>query len=239
MGKGRARMFSPCDDQVIMHSGVIKDYYLKYSELFNELNEVKFHGEFHNEIARRISEAENILSDAFVVKSQVRVSSEVTAATKLLVNSLNRLRFMVISRFSDDKQVVQEFRFSNIGELARCTDLFIGYSKDVLVMIDKYRDDLAEEGLMQKHIDDTNDKIELVDLKRRQQVETIQSRPVYTQKRIEMMNELWRLLVMIRNAANIIFVDQPEIKALFQLPKQTHKKSDEEGVAEETTGLSQ
>ncbi len=228
MGTSSARLFQLADDTVTMQGSVIRGRYLTHRDKFAEFNEVKFHAEYHNDIAKKISNAVATLSDAFILKSQALATSRVDETSKELEKSLNKVRFVVKLRFSGVKKIMGEFRFNKLAEIAPHADKFIGYSKDVLIMIEKYKAELIDEGLKADLIMDINGLIEDLDNRRREQIEAIASRPVHTTNRIDTMNELWKALVEIRDAANITFADQPEIRALFQLPKQSRSSSEEE-----------
>lgn len=223
----RTRLFSLGDDKVIVHCGVIYRYYMEYMNEFRELNDVRFHGGYPEEFRRKICSAESILSDGFVLKTQANISSRVGETSKILVRAINKVKFTVESCFSHDKHVIEEFRFNKISELSRNADNFIGFAKDILIAAERYREELAKEGLKQQTISEINSLIDLLDRKRREQIEAIQSRPLTTQMRIERMNDLWRTLVELRNAAKIIFHDRPEIKALFALPRKSRNPREE------------
>lgn len=230
MNTSSARLYQLADDTVTMHGGVIKGRFIKHHLAFTNFNEVKFHDEYHNEIARKIANAAATLSDAFILKSQALATSRVDETSKKLEKNLNKVRFVVKSRFSGVKKILGEFRFNKLSEIAQHADQFIGYSKDVLIMVDKYKTELIDEGLKEDLITDIVSLIEELDCRRREQIEAIASRPVHTTNRIDTMNILWKTLVDIRDAANIIFADQPEIKALFQLPKANRNSSEEQSA---------
>ncbi len=75
----------------------------------------------------------------------------------------------------------------------------VGVNEEVII---SYKEDLAH-----------------LEVQRHEQIETMQKRPVITQDRINKMNELWDILTLLSNAAEIIFEDEPEIRALFDLPR--------------------
>jgi len=54
------------------------------------------------------------------------------------------------------------------------------------------------------------------------------TRPLYTKDRIMKMNQLWKQLGELKEASDIIFADELEIKALFALPKASTRSSDDE-----------
>ncbi len=233
------RLFQHADDKIAVQSGVIKDYFITHHSSFTEFNGVIFHEEYHNDMGKKIMTAENTLSDAFILKSQALATAKAEEASKVLVKSIGKIKFAVNSRFSDDSGIMAEFRLDKLGELSKSVDKFIGYSKDVLVVVDKYKVELAEEGLKQEQVDQIKLQITTLDTKRREQVQAIQSRPVHTKNRIDAMNALWLMLVDIRNVADNIFADQPEIRSLFQLPKHSHSSSvEEDDVSEDIAAIS-
>lgn len=79
---------------------------------------------------------------------------------------------------------------------------------------------MSEEGIAR-----IEQSFEDLDLQRREQIEKIKARPSVTQDRIEKVNDLWRELVKIHKAAEILFFDNPEIRDLFKLPKRVRYSS--------------
>ncbi len=226
MNKQPTRIFTLGDDHVIVHTGVIKNRYEKHAASFTDFNNVKFHTEYHNHLAQLINDAKNTLSDGFILKSQARETAEVKDISDQLEKSLKKLSFNVKSCFIDDPKIINEFRLNRISEFSKNPDRFIGFTKDVLVMVDKYKGDLLKEGLKEETLMIISAQQEELDLQRREQIEAIQSRPVHTRERIDTMNNLWKHLVELRDASDIVFDGQEEIRVLFELPKSTVRSSD-------------
>ncbi len=223
MSQQTRRLFSMRDDHVIVHTGVIKIHYEKYGTLFNDFNEVKFNSNYHNELEAKIIKAQNNMSDAFILKSQAKETSDVKGAMQELIKNLKKISFNVESAFIDNKVVLDEFRLNRISKFSKNTDTLIGFTKDVLITVERYRDELAAEGLNDTIIATTKEKLEKLDFQRREQIEKIQTRPLRTKERIDSMNVLWKHLVELRDASNFLFDEQPEIMALFALPKATSR----------------
>ncbi len=224
------RQSSLTDDKLIVHAGVIKDYFMQHHLSFTEFNSVHFHPEYHNEMAIKITSAEKTMSDAFILKTQAKETAKVNDHKKSLLKSLGQIDFIVNIIFANNKTVKNEFRLNKRTEFSSNSDKFIGYAKDVLVMIENYKEDLLAGGLREEIITDIVIEIQDLDAQRRIQIETIQSRPLFTKERIEKMNDLWKQLGEIKTAASFVFEDQPELRSLFDLPKASSKSTDEDDI---------
>ncbi len=58
-----------------------------------------------------------------------------------------------------------------------------------------------------------------------EQQEALKRRPEKTSGRIEHYNTIWNSVLEIHEAAKRIFRNEPEVLALFELPKVQHKRS--------------
>lgn len=213
------RLYNVKDDQLIIHSEVIRDRYLKYEPHFKTFNDVKFNDEYHAGIDAKITTASNTMSDAFIVKTQAKETAEVSQASTKLLSSLEGLCFIIKSAFAGNEIVLNEMRIKELKSIARNPDSFIIFTQDLFVKVEKYKEKLIPEGLKDEHLTTIKEDLAELNKQRREQIDAIQSRPAITQDRIVKMNDLWRKLVELRDASNIVFKDQPEIQALFALPK--------------------
>ncbi len=232
MAQHEYRQFQLSDDQLIVHTGVVRENFIRHNGAFAELNDIKFHPEYHTDIATTISLAKNTVSDAFNLKAQAKETADVKAVSKALEKSLRKLAFNVKSRFEDQKSIQKEFRLSAISDFTTNADTFIGYIKDVLGVVNKYQAELLEEGMKEELIATIENQLNDLNKQRREQIEAIQARPVLTKNRIDTMNALWKHLVDMRDASDIVFDEQPEIRALFALPKHNSRISSETDTEE-------
>ncbi len=214
------------DDKLIIHTSVIKDHFMSHESHFNGFNSAIFHDTYHDEFQIKISDAQNTMSDAFILKSQARHTSKVESMKEELSQELHTINFVVNRTFTNDKAIVNEFRLNKTAEMSKNIDSFIGFSKDVHLMVGNYATELALEGLTTEKVDFFLSKINELDKQRRLQVEAIHTRPIHTKDRIQKMNILWKQLWELRDASEIIFANEPEIKALFALPKAPNKQDD-------------
>ncbi len=218
------------DDKLIVHTGVIKDYFMQHHISFTEFNDIYFHPEYHADLAVKINLAENTMSDGFILKIQAKETAKVADLKDNLQKSLGQVDFVVNMVYENNPTVKNEFRLNKRNEFSSNNDKFIGYSKDVLVTVNNYKEELHAGGLREETITNIVTGIQELDVQRRKQIEAIQSRPIHTKDRIDKMNDLWKHLVAIKTAAHDIFEDQPEIRSLFDLPKASTKSSDEDDL---------
>lgn len=231
-----SRLYSVSDDKLTVFAGVTCDHYIKYQASFSSFNDVVFHADYHDgTLSVKLNAAKETISDAFIVKGQAKETADVSDAKDALLRPMKILSFVVNTRFENEPVILQEFMLSQLMTKSYSIDTLIGLTKDVLNTVEKYKAELIEGGLKAELIDIIKRACKELDDQRREQIEVIKSRPGITHERIEKMNALWKELVKINKAADIIFEDHPEVKCLFDLPKAIRHSSEgeEDVVADE------
>jgi hypothetical protein len=224
------RDFLVKDDVVIVHAGVTRNNYVTHQARFEEFNPIKFSIEFVANYGLSVTAAENTMSDAFILQSQAKETSDVDKGKKVCVTLLGKIEYFVDDAFVDDPKIVSKFRLSNTKTFAEKTDIFIGFIKDVMVTVGEYEADLILKGLTRELIMELKDALDNLDTQRREQIEAIQSRPLHTKNRIDKMNDLWQQLVSLDKASSFVFPTEPEIKKLFDLPRPRFSSSSESSL---------
>ncbi len=232
MAQQTNRQYHLADDQLIVHLGLAKDNFTKHHSSFAEFNSVLFHPAYPSDLEASITAAKNTVSDAFIVKAQAKETADVKEISKVLEKSLRMLSFNVRAAFEDTPSILKEFRLTAISEFTINPDTFIGFGKDVLGVVNKYKVELLEVGMKEDLITTIQAQLRELDKQRREQMEAIQARPVLTKDRIDTMNNLWKHLVDLRDASDIVFDESPEIRALFALPKHTNRSSSEDVIVD-------
>jgi hypothetical protein len=226
------RLFNPKDDVIIVHSDLIRSYITEHLPRFTGLNSVKFTIDYPEQFGAVIAEAENTLSDAFIVSTQVNETSQVKESITTVGSLLNKLGYFVKDAFIQSPNTISEFRLGKIAETSQNTDQFIGFTTDVLVTVEKHLTALEAKGLNRELIMDIDTALKNLQLQRREQKEAMKARPHLTHERISKMNNLWKHLVDMRDASEHVFDDKPELKSLFDLPKNRVYGSDEGEISD-------
>jgi len=223
------------DDKLITHTSVVKEHFITHQDAFTGFNDIVFHATYPDDIQSKITLAQDTMSDAFILKQQATLTSKVEEHKSDVVRDLASIEFIVKRAFPGNSAVINEFRLNKSVEMARNIDSLIGFCKDVHIMIENHQTELASEGFTDVKADLFKAKVEKLDKHRRLQVEAMHTRPIHTKDRITKMNDLWKQLCELKEASDIIFADEHEIKTLFALPKTANKSSDEEDeVIDET-----
>lgn len=224
------RQYSLKDEKLTVLAGVTRDHYIKYQASFSSFNDVVFPEDYHDvTLAEKLTAAKTTMSDAFIVKGQAKETADVEEAKSALLKPMKVLAFVVETRFEQDPVILNEFMLNQLNSKSQNADTLIAFTKDALITVEKYNDELIESGMKPDLVDIIQQACDKLDDQRREQIEVIRSRPGITHERIEKMNDLWKELVKINKAADIIFEEQPEVKALFDLPKASRYSSQEDG----------
>ncbi len=234
MNTKSVRLYGFSDDKLTVFAGVARDHYIKYQTSFNHFNKAVFPVDYQDRtLASKLDTARAIMSDAFILKSQAKETADVKLAIKKLLKPMKALSFIVETRFEEQPVILKEFLLTQLISKSYSADTLISFTKDTLNTIEKHREKLSESGLSQELVDTINQDCITLDQQRREQIETIKARPGITHDRIEKMNDLWKELLSINKAADVIFENQPEVKKLFELPHVTRCKSREHGQVSE------
>lgn len=224
------------DDALITLAGVIRSHYIKYKMFFTSFDSVNYTENYEDTVlAASTTEAKGVLSDDFFVQGQAKETNDMINATSDLHRALGVLHYYVKIRFGENKAILREILLPKKGKKYRNADFLIGYTKDTLVKVEKYKVELVQAGLTDAIIENIENASNVLDNQRREQVEVIHSRSVTTNDRIEKINKLWKELKKLEAAARIVFFNNPEIRDLFELPKSKRKKATETEVAQEET----
>lgn len=223
MGRKEQRLFNIRDESLIIRAELFRDYYYTYREHFTAFNEVLFHENYTEEFRKAIDKASFLLSDRFILGNQIGDTQRVKNAAKELLSRLECIAFMVKSTYFDQPEILDEWRIKEMKSISKNADNFIIYASDLLVNVDKCKAELQMYGLQEAHISVARDALANLNAKRRLQVSVMQERPVQTRKRVAEMNNIWKRMVSIRNAAELIFRDQPTTKDLFKLPQKSKR----------------
>lgn len=216
------RLYHISDDKLMTYAGLFRAQYIKYKMFFTSFNSVTFHETYEdNTLGKATEEAKETMSDAFIVKLQRKETVDKEKAEKRLIHLLKVLNFHVVECFASSPVILEQFRLTSLSKMARNTDGFIGYAKDVLARVEKHKAALLASGMKEELIGNTTHAYNDLDDQRREQLQTIRDRPGITQDRIEKMNTVWSELVKINKAAELIFFSNPEIQKLFELPRGT------------------
>lgn len=220
------------DDALITLARVICSHLTEYKMFFTSFDNQIFTEDYEERVLKPlISNSQNILSDKFFLKSQAKETADKEDARKVLRRRLKILEFYVMSKFANNKAILDEFLLHTVGTTYRNADALIGFTKDTLVKVETYKSELFDAGVTDTLIANIEDAKNNLNTQRRQQVETMRKRKVKTKDRINRVNRLWEELTKIQDVARILFFANPEIGALFELPK--GKKSKATDVAEE------
>lgn len=222
------RLYSLKDEQLIIQGEVIRDRFPKYAEKFSAFNDVKFHETYHEFIKTKVSVANSTMSDAFILQTQAKETEDVIKASDELMTALEPVIFIIKSTFATEKMILREMRVKDFKQKSHNPTSFIIFTRDLQVKIEKYKEKLVLGGLKEEYLTVLDAAVVELDKQRCEQVDAIQSRPVITKDRIEKMNDLYRTLMDLRNAAKIIFKSEPEVADLFDIPRSSRHRGDEE-----------
>ncbi len=219
MAQEVVRIFNQKDDDVVVHSSLVLEYFKEHELRFRDLSSTKYSPEFTEYFTDTLDSAESTLSDMFIRAAQVRETSELGVIKDDLVKTLNKLEFYVDEAFESDPLTANEFYLANVRDYSHHVQTFIGYTQDLLVTVISYKEKLMAVDMKPDMIANISNLLEALKKQHHEQRSAIHRRARATQDRILKMNKLWEVLVKIKEGAKYVFENEPELRKLFDLPK--------------------
>ncbi len=226
------RAYPVSDDKLLVFAGVYVANIISKYEYFSDFNNSIFHIDFPKTITDKVAKIRAIESDNFVLQSQAKETDDVVRARNLLTKLLIGTKIAIKKRFSKKSAIFNRFRTSEISTVSQSSDKLIHFTVDFIKRVEDYQTDLEMVGVGEEELNGLKDALTYLIGQREEQLAAIQNRPNLTTDRINSSNELWEILLFVKEAAYHIFKDLPEIKALFKLPSNRSGNSSDEDTME-------
>lgn len=171
-----------------------------------------------DDLSAALLKVDGEVKDVTLVADIKGETQTVTGLMQQCHKAYNTVSYFVNKAFGDNNAVRGEFM---IGELHKVTDNQIGMidlMESITVALNKYSATLIENGMSQEKIDAITPLANQLKEANSNQEVSKDSRPLGTQSRVESLNDLYKILKQISEAAPMVFEDnEVKIKA-YRLP---------------------
>lgn len=227
-----ARKFHVSDPVILEHAAKVIDY------LPNDLPRFTlFDSELNQDKADSMKTAyERILSfgtdntEVGVVKG---LTKKKTDEHKKCVSLFKDVRYFAQKRFSNSPAVLKEFGVNKFTKACRTESKLVLFMYELDNTIKKYAGDLKDAGMKEDIIASIKPAAVALDKSNATQESGKKTRLVKTETRVELLNELYDILMEFSNASRRVFENDPLGRSRYVLP---YNKPDEEEPETPKTG---
>ena len=171
-----------------------------------------------DDLSSSLTMAEGEVKDETLVAGIKGNTQTVTGLMQQCHKAYNRVSYFVDKAFSDNEAVQGEFRMGELHEVSNNQLGMIDVMESIAIALNKYAATLIENGMSQDKIDAIVPLAEQLKNSNAGQEVSKDERPMGTQSRVGSLNELFRQLKQISDAAPMVFEDNEAKMKAYRLP---------------------
>ncbi len=214
------RLFTVSDAAMIEHADTVKaslpDDITDFTSFDSTIS-----AEYPNQISGAIDAVLAVKSDQVIIDEQVEKTQNLNEAMGQCTNAFRTVAFFVRKAFKDNKAVQNQFGLNDIEKVRNNQARMILFMEELAETAQKYQADLVAAGCNEAVITALPEKAATLRTANTEQEKFKKDRGLYTQERVQKLNELYKLMVPISEIAQIIYADDPARLARYLLPKPT------------------
>lgn len=212
----KQRNFRNGDDEMIEKTKVMHAAFIADKQTFQEFDST-FDDSFAKSWNTSILAVEMNNSDSTVVSVQQQLTQKVNALQDEGLQLFQRLRYFIEKAFPKQQAVWNEFGVGDYGSARDNQSKCIQFLNNAAQCCTKYQKELASAGFSKKQIDELHNIATLLSDANNDQELYKNNRQLYTEQRVDKLNELWEFAQKVAKASKIIFADEPAKQNLYKL----------------------
>ena len=180
--------------------------------------DTKFSQQTVDDLSAALEKVEGEVKDVTIVAGIKGETQTVTGLMQQCHKAYNMVGYFVDKAFGDNEAIRGEFRMGELYKVRNSQLGMIDVMESISIALNKYSATLLENGMSQEKIDAITPLAEQLKDANSDQEVSKDGRPVVTQSRVESLNDLYKILKQISDAAPMVFEDnEAKIKA-YKLP---------------------
>lgn len=160
-----------------------------------------------------------IKSDQVIIDEQVEKTQHLNKAMGDCTSAFRTVAYFVRKAFDGNKAVQNQFGFNDIDKVRNNQSKMILFMESLAETAQHYQAELVAAGCNEAVITSLPEKATALRTANTEQEKFKKDRGLYTQERVQKLNELYRLLVPVSEIAQIIYADDPARLGRYILPK--------------------
>ena len=229
------RSFNVSDDKFFEYSDMIVVTLPSDLSKFTAFDPI-FTEDYVLRIQQTSDNARAVPTDEILVDQLGGKTQNVTSALKDCYKDYQTIAYYANRAFKGNLPVQNEFGKNDIRKARKSQPKMIVFMDMLVKTTAKYSAELLQAGCPQALMDGLTAKADVLRNANSGQEGFKKGRSVYTQQRIERMNQLYELLKPLHEAARILFRDDPAKLKIYTLPQRPKSPEGDEEVPEEENG---
>lgn len=209
-------------EQARVFHGYLTEYLAIFSNFDTTINQAKL-----DRLALLIEQAENNLSDNVIKDRQAQLTEIVNIKMEECRNIYNTISYFFKNAFPTSAAIRNEFGENDFRKIRKTQSKMISFMQELHEVSLKYRTELVNAGAKDEYIERAGQLYTELNQANNNQELYIGKRPVLTEERIKVLNEIFEELQLISRAAKIIFMDEIAKMKLFLIPHRSKKHKDD------------
>lgn len=226
MKKQAFRNYNITDADLIEQAKTVHGNLCEYIDTFTAFDS-SINGGTTEQIAILTKQAENNLPDHVIADRQVQLTDIVKGKMKECRDHFQLLSYFIKKAFPESASIRNEFGENNYGKVRNSQSKMILFMQELNSVAVKYQQELTDTGAKQDYIDKISQLHNDLNQANEDQELYIGKRPVLTEERVKILNDLWKVLIQISRASKIIFASEPAKMKLFLFPTRPVKHKDD------------
>ncbi|GGX28144.1 hypothetical protein [Aquimarina muelleri] len=155
---------------------------------------------------------------------------ELKQDTKLVENAMKscltyykRLKYWVVETFPEEDAIQKHFGVGMLKNIRNSQPKMMQYIEGLEETIEEYRSEMIAAGTPIELLNQSSILSNTLRIANKNQEQKKGKRAVATAKRIETLNELYKLLQKVNTVANYVFEEQPAKRKLYRTPTKNEK----------------
>jgi len=213
----KRRLYNTNDANMLQHSLVLKGYLTNNMADFTAFDS-DFNAAFVLEYGTKLTDAENMMPDN-VKKAQIKTETyDVIRKMEECRENYHDIMYFAAKAFPKLKGVLDEFGKSTYNKVSYNHELMFYFMKNLHEVATKYQAKLLAKNCPQAVIDMSLQLSLELEATVKEQNKRKGDRMGTTSKRIEKLNELWKMTCTVRNAGKLIYRKDWGKYQLFLIP---------------------
>jgi len=223
------RIYNIPDADLLQHSKEVATVIKEDIQDFKQFD-ATFQDEYPTTIQQAIDTVKAMKTDMLVIDEMAEKTTAVNEALSACNRAYRTIKYFVEKAFPDNKAVQNQFGFNDIAKFRSDATGMIVFMGDFITIVSKYKTQLTQQGCNELLLDSLSALRDLLQNTKIEQELFKKERGLITQKRVDKLNELYRLLSPVSEVASIIYSDDQARLAryAFPRPKTPNKPAEEE-----------
>ncbi len=210
--------------EVITEGMIYSEKYDSHWRSFNQKYPQKYAEDLHLVFKQKIMDAKNIVADENLRKEMVSETKEFDDLASELYGNTVAINFCATDAFRTKPAIYSLFTIGKPNNSKNSRPKFIRKARDYAKLIRKYEKELKENGCTEDQIVKIEQLAAKMDMQDWERIVSKLTRGEVTIRRTNALNEVWSMMTYIHEGSKVVFFDNPDILALFELPKPKRKK---------------